>query len=528
LEYGEFLIQRILGAFAEHQPDIVYAPSWWEIHPDHLALAMATVEAVRRSPRPLRLAMYEVGVPLHPNMLLDITDIVDCKQAAVACFPSQLAQQPYDQHIAALNRFRTYTLPASVTAAEAYRTVSQEELKADPLTMIRPGVYYGQTSRHEDAAPPLVSVIVRSKDGLQLADALNSIALQTYPNIEILVVNAKDGVHSEVAAWHERFPTRLFSPETPASDSRAANIGLDSARGDYLIVIDDNHVFYPDHVAALVLGLRNAVQFHAAYTGVRFDYFSQGEIVRTSEFNQSFQRAQLGGQNYIPMNAVLFDRALLNKGCRFDETLGVLEDWDFLLQLSLHTEFLHLNQVSVFCRNNGDTGVAVSRSADYLLQSTAAVFQKWKSIWSGLQLGEVVWYIDSKREQSERESAALHHRLAELEADLAHRTELSYSLETRNAEQQRRLADFDQLSAELATQLATRDTEIAHGQQKVTTLRLELSEQVTALHNNDAIVADLHQTIAALHNSTSWKMTSPLRRLAAVLRRRLPAVASLW
>jgi len=118
LEYGEFLIQRILRCIEDVQPDIVYAPSWWEIHPDHLALAMATVEAVRRSVRPLYLAMYEVGVPLHPNTLLDVTDIIDRKQAAIVCFASQMQQQPYDRHVTALNRFRTYTLSATVEAAD--------------------------------------------------------------------------------------------------------------------------------------------------------------------------------------------------------------------------------------------------------------------------------------------------------------------------------------------------------------------------------------------------------------------------
>src|SRR5262249_39907414 len=55
------------------------------------------------------------------------------KQRAMAYFASQLQRQDYAQQITALNRYRTYTLSASVTAAEAYLVVSAEELVRDPL-----------------------------------------------------------------------------------------------------------------------------------------------------------------------------------------------------------------------------------------------------------------------------------------------------------------------------------------------------------------------------------------------------------
>lgn len=39
--------------------DLVFAPSPHEMHPDHSALAMATIEAMRRIGTGLRLALYE-------------------------------------------------------------------------------------------------------------------------------------------------------------------------------------------------------------------------------------------------------------------------------------------------------------------------------------------------------------------------------------------------------------------------------------------------------------------------------------
>ena len=134
LTCDEALVQRIQAALADCQPALIYAPSWWEIHPDHTALSFAVTEAFRRGVRQDELILYEVGVPLHPNVLLDISSRLEGKRAAMACFASQMAQQAYGDHVLALNRFRTYTLPSTVRAAEAYRRITPPiERPAAPL-----------------------------------------------------------------------------------------------------------------------------------------------------------------------------------------------------------------------------------------------------------------------------------------------------------------------------------------------------------------------------------------------------------
>jgi len=114
--------------------DLLLAPSCWEMHPDHRAVAEAAIQAiVGLQGGQTRLAMYEVGVPLFPNTLLDITPYRALKAQAMACFTSQLARQRYDFHIASLNQYRTYTLPETVKAAEAYLILTAEELRAQQL-----------------------------------------------------------------------------------------------------------------------------------------------------------------------------------------------------------------------------------------------------------------------------------------------------------------------------------------------------------------------------------------------------------
>lgn len=125
---SEALIGRVMSAITAAGADLVYAPALTEIHPDHRAVAMVAMESIRRLGAGFRLAMYEVGVPLSPNVLLDISAQAELKQRAMQCFASQLKVQAYDAHIAALNRFRTYTLPASIHMAEAYCVLDGNEL----------------------------------------------------------------------------------------------------------------------------------------------------------------------------------------------------------------------------------------------------------------------------------------------------------------------------------------------------------------------------------------------------------------
>lgn len=125
-------VSQALVARWRHQPyDWIYAPSPWEIHPDHRACAVAVgraVMALRNASEPPRWAAYEVGAPLWPNRLIDISRVWPDKQAAMACYPSQAAFQDYVGHIGALNRYRTYTLGPGCEAAEALWIPTQRQV----------------------------------------------------------------------------------------------------------------------------------------------------------------------------------------------------------------------------------------------------------------------------------------------------------------------------------------------------------------------------------------------------------------
>lgn len=390
IEYAESFIGRLIDAIRTHGADLVYAPSLSEVHPDHRALAMAAIEAVRRCGNGLRLAMYEVGAPMRPNLLLDISPVFERKREAMRCFVSQLERQRYDEHIAALNRYRTYTLPMGTIAAEAFELHSAEDLEQNLLTVF---ASEGERQRQCGIAVagardiPLVSVIVRSMDRATLREALDSVALQTYPNIEVVLVDAKGAGHADYGQWCGRFPLRMVGQGGPLQRSRAANIGLDNARGDYLIFLDDDDWFMPGHIAGLVDALGRKPGSKVAYACV--DCVDENRQAVGKTYCQSFDRIRLLAGNFIPIHAVLFSHSLIAEGCRFDEALDLYEDWDFWLQLSERGDFLFVNEANAVYRIGQGAGFGVNFDLEQAKAATRRVLVKWRERWDETALYEL-------------------------------------------------------------------------------------------------------------------------------------------
>ncbi len=505
IEYGERLVSRLVTAILSIEADFVYAPSPFELHPDHRTLGMAAAEAVRRCGRACRLVLYEISAPLRPNLLLDISDLVERKRAAIACFASQLERQRYDDHILALNRFRTYTLPKEVIAAEGYLAVTAEELQRDPLE-----IYVSEFERHrrlglsfEPAEGPLVTVIIRSIGRWTfLREALDSVALQTYPNIEVLIVKAKGPGHPDLGEWCGRFPLRLVSRDHPLARSAAANVGLDEAKGDYLIFLDDDDGFYPNHISSLVQTLEQHPEARVAYTGVQaMADPTEDPSTHPLVFNNPYDPVRLRAGNYIPINAVLFARDLLRSGCRFDEGLDVYEDWDFWLQLSKFTIFVHCDQISARYRPSGLSGVGLQPDPRRKREGRVQVLDKWRLRWSGSEIHELLALMGQTEAEAATRIAALEHQLREAEGEQERLRSALAEHERRQAEGE---AERDTLKREFLEQTESLTREIRLLQDRST-----LAQE--AYRQSQDYIDGLRQHLAAVEDTMAWRLATALR-----------------
>ena len=493
--YGESLVHQIQQAVVSCGADLIYAPSIYEMHADHRAAGMAALEAVRRLGSAATLAMYEVGVPMvRPNLLLDISEIHEQKQRAMACFVSQLKEQAYDQHIDALNRFRSYTLGQQVTSAEAYFVSSGTELQGDLLAIF--DSEYGR--QHELAAlrlpagMPLVSVIVRSMDRPQLSEALDSLALQTYPNIEVVVVDAKGAGHRSLGSACGRFLLRVVGSGRPLQRSSAANCGLDHALGDYIMFLDDDDWVAPNHILVLADALKSGQAVQVAYTGVELRGMDR-EKLESKPFNVPFNAGLLRSGNYIPIHALMFARALIStEAPRFDEALEVYEDWDFLLQLSELAVFTHIPGISAFYRTSGTSHVGLLSDVTAKRLARAKIFEKWKSHWSGDEIDELV--IAS----AQAATTAMAQKCSELSIAVN---------------------DPNSTIAALALSAAKREADVEAEVQRragehreiVASFVSEAADLSRKLAEKDILLQIVNGRLYDVFMSTSWRVTRPLR-----------------
>ena len=518
IAYGEALIQRIMATIELSTADLIYTPSLLEMHPDHRALAMCVIEAVRRAPSKPQLALYEVGVPLHPNLLLDISDLAERKKLAMECFASQNQQQRYDLDIAALNRYRTYTLPAEVTAAEAFILVSAEALTNDPFKLYQSEHQrqraLGLALDHTDL--PLVSVIIRSMDRHTLSEALDSVALQTYAHIEVVVVNAKGAGHSSLSDWCGNFPLRFLDSEESLHRSRAGNKGLSNAQGDYLVFLDDDDWFTSEHISLLIEALLFNPDKKVAYscvTGVNEQKQPIG-----NNFGQAFDRTRLLAGNYIPIHAVLFSRSIVDNGCRMDESLDLYEDWDFWLQAAAYGDFFFAPHFSAYYRIGGASGQGVRPNPLIEQQVKADLYKKWFKEWRHDDLFNIMSCIG--RHEAKLNKAVAEHdgQILDLNQAVADRDGQIEGLNQSLAEREGQIVGLNQSMAEREAQIEGLNQAVAEREGQILGLNQAVAEREGQVVGLNQAVAERDGQIVALYSSNSWLVTRPLRLPSRLLR----------
>ncbi|MBL8729150.1 MAG: PIG-L family deacetylase [Planctomycetes bacterium] len=100
----------VLAAVAELQrwrPDVVYLPWQREGHPDHHALHGIVVRALERASFGGLALGYEVWNAMVPDVIVDVTPVIQQKRRAMLAHASQLAYVQYDHALLGLSAYRS-------------------------------------------------------------------------------------------------------------------------------------------------------------------------------------------------------------------------------------------------------------------------------------------------------------------------------------------------------------------------------------------------------------------------------------
>jgi len=525
-EESEAMKDRVREIVAGFKPDLIAVPSPVEIHPDHAALARAFCELIQQDESLFaalavaRVAFYEVSYPIRPNALLDITSIADLKYDAIAAHQSQLELRDYVSYARGLNSYRAMTLPPNVHRAEAYWVTALPELRTIPFSKIREAV--GAPPRVEVAAEPLpVSVIVRTKDRpALLREAIESIRATGYP-AEIVVVN--DGGRQP-----ETREVRLVNLAQSAGRSEAMNRGVRAAKSAFIAFLDDDDLFYPEHIDTLTAAAR-ATQDVAWYSEAVSAFVRVGEWgahethSRMRIFGQDFDRQQLLIDNYIPLPTLLVPRETFLDLGGFDPAFDLFEDWDFLIRLSQRGSFAHVPRITCEIRHIEGAGSITLESPEGSARFREAKLQIWKK--HAALIDENL--IANVLEKQKRRLAAVHNDaveakglqnhlqidIARLQRDKATLSAEIQALHNRVNEALMRISHLEGANAEIRNALAAAEADRHEKGVRLKDLQAAFSESQQTNAALFAEVGRLQELLDTIFKSRTWKLHTIVERM---------------
>ena len=198
----------------------------------------------------------------------------------------------------------------------------------------------------EGPTNPLVSIITRTLGRPTLPEAAACVAAQTWRPLEWVVVDAAGTAGAAPAGGVGR--GRGVPPGRHLPRARGANGGRRPAGGDLLLVLDDDDLILPGHLAHLAQALAANPDARLAYS----DWEARvNEADRWGGHAPPFSHLLLCRQNLFPPHAALFDASLVReRGLRVDEGLEFFEDWDFWLAAARLTRFVHSPQCTAVYR----------------------------------------------------------------------------------------------------------------------------------------------------------------------------------
>jgi glycosyltransferase involved in cell wall biosynthesis len=169
---------------------------------------------------------------------------------------------------------------------------------------------------------PSVSIIIPTFNSMtgtkNIEETLKSITSQTYPNVEILIVDnfSKDATH-EIC---RRYPVRFF--QLKGNRSQARNYGIDKMSGDYALFVDSDFVLEPDVVEECV---SQSMHFKADCVVIPVKFVSKSmSRIDCSQMRNIELGADLGLQSTI-----LFYTRELIRSIQFPESVEIGEDMIF-------------------------------------------------------------------------------------------------------------------------------------------------------------------------------------------------------
>jgi glycosyltransferase involved in cell wall biosynthesis len=195
-------------------------------------------------------------------------------------------------------------------------------------------------------------VVINYNNEKYVVETLNSIASQTYPNIELIIVDdySSDSSPQIIEEWLANNPlnARFVRQEKNKGVCVACNIGFRLATGKYVSYIATDDIMMPQKIEIQVNELSKTDKKTVALYSDAYQIDERGQLLHEQFLSRYKQNSidppsgdiynELIKGNFIPAMSMMFKREVFEQVGYFDEALPY-EDYDMWLRIAKEYKF---------------------------------------------------------------------------------------------------------------------------------------------------------------------------------------------
>jgi glycosyltransferase involved in cell wall biosynthesis len=205
----------------------------------------------------------------------------------------------------------------------------------------------------EKKAGPVVSVLIPTFNRPQyLYEALASALHQSYRNLQVVVINDGGKDVSDIVNSFCDPRLTFINRKDNRGKAYSLNEALNRAEGKYIAYLDDDDLYYPNHIETLVNALEQETECQAAYTDFYKSYCkvssdgSRKVLSKVVEVSRDFDRFFMLHFNHVLHVCLMHRRDLIERTGPYNEELNVLIDWDMTRRLTFFSDFHHVCEIT--------------------------------------------------------------------------------------------------------------------------------------------------------------------------------------